>query len=58
MKLSIEFDWKELAALSGAILIGLGAGVIGSSLLEKSNDIQESPESPVNLDGYNLYEIK
>ena len=58
MKLSIEFDCKELAALSGAILIGLGAGVIGSSLLEKSNDIQESPESPVNLDGYNLYEIK
>ena len=36
MKLSLEFDWKEVLALAGAILIGLGAGVIGTSFLKQS----------------------
>ena len=48
MKLSIEFDWKEVLALAGALLLGLGAGVVGSNLLRQADELQ-ADQSPVEI---------
>lgn len=61
MEISVKFDWKEVLALAGALLLGIGAGVTGSALLRQIDDkpieIQVDKYNS-NLKDYNLKQMR